>query len=86
MDSGSWLAITRGFYRTAPESVFEPLVLPSSGQYNQTFWKNGSQDAVCTTQPQISKAGRSPWARVLVFSAEEGEGSRETGRGPGELF
>lgn len=30
--------------------------------------------------PQISKAGRRPWARVLVPSAEEGEGpGREEG-------
>ena len=62
-------------YLATPEFMFEPPVLPSSGQsLTRPFGRHGSQDAVCTAEPQISKAARSPWARVLVFSAEEGEG------------
>lgn len=75
MDPSSWLAVTCGFYRTTPEFMFESPVLPSSRQsLTRPFGRHGSQDAVCTAEPQISKAARSPWTRVLVFSAEEGEG------------
>lgn len=55
--------------------MFEPPVLPSSGQsLTRPLGRGGSQNAVGTAEPQISKAARSPWARVLVFSAEEREG------------